>query len=361
MQVIAMMRRRRRGQREIAFSLDSFLDVITNVVGIIIRMIVVVSVGARAYHAVQVRPRHPPSRSVPNIEKKITDPLRDEIAQQQRELHKAQDQLLEQLRQLPKIEAEAQKVRQQIQLTSLAKDSLMTDERKLNQSLIGTQKAGEHRSLTLAELQRRGEKLREAIVAMQKLPAPTKAIHYRAPVSRPVQMEELYFECQQGRVCFVDLTAFINEIRDGLDRKVDVLRRQWQLEDVTQPIGAFRLRYVLERDRGSMDALAGGGLEPSTSTGFRYGLSEWKVEPIALQRGEDQTAALHPRSEFRQIVDHVDPRSAVVTFCVYPDSFALYRRLRDYLYARDIEVAARLIPPGAFIRASRHGTASQSQ
>ena len=43
------MIRRQRRVRELAFSFDSFLDVATNVVGITIRLILVVWVGARSY------------------------------------------------------------------------------------------------------------------------------------------------------------------------------------------------------------------------------------------------------------------------------------------------------------------------
>ena len=45
----------------------------------------------------------------------------------------------------------------------------------------------------------------------------------------------------------------------------------------------------------------------------------------------------------------------------YPDSFALYRYLRDYLYQRDFQVAARPIPHGHPIGFGPQGTASQSQ
>ena len=47
-----MFRRRRPLKNEsIHFSFDSFLDLVTNVVGIIIRLILVTWVGARSYHA----------------------------------------------------------------------------------------------------------------------------------------------------------------------------------------------------------------------------------------------------------------------------------------------------------------------
>src|SRR5437764_1084594 len=45
------MIRRRRPRREIAFSFDSFLDVVANVVGIILRLILVAWVGAQSYTA----------------------------------------------------------------------------------------------------------------------------------------------------------------------------------------------------------------------------------------------------------------------------------------------------------------------
>ena len=47
------MLRRRTRSREVPFSFDSFLDVVANVVGIIIRLILVVWVSARSYESVQ--------------------------------------------------------------------------------------------------------------------------------------------------------------------------------------------------------------------------------------------------------------------------------------------------------------------
>ena len=47
------MNRRRRHAREIPFSFDSFLDIVANVVGVIIRLILVVWVGARSYTTLQ--------------------------------------------------------------------------------------------------------------------------------------------------------------------------------------------------------------------------------------------------------------------------------------------------------------------
>ena len=60
-------------------------------------------------------------------------------------------------------------------------------------------------------------------------------------------------------------------------------------------------------------------------------------------------------------MDGLDPQYAAVTFWVYPDSFPMYRQLRDYLYERDLVVAGRPLPDGSQIASSRHGTVSRGQ
>ena len=84
-------------------------------------------------------------------------------------------------------------------------------------------------------------------------------------------------------------------------------------------------------------------------------------EPITSVRGEVLEQALKERSQFRQLTDALDPNLAVVTFWVYPDSFELFRHLRDHLYDRGHDVAGRPLPAGAPIAASRNGTASRGQ
>src|SRR5262245_61981406 len=97
-----MFRRRQRRPREIAFSLDSFLDLVTNVVGIIIRLILVTWVGARSYHAsMQFLDLEPlPPLEKPKI---VDDPVHARIEQTKSELDDAKSRLLEQLKELEEI------------------------------------------------------------------------------------------------------------------------------------------------------------------------------------------------------------------------------------------------------------------
>src|SRR5205823_1184461 len=95
-----MFRRRRPLKNEsIHFSFDSFLDLVTNVVGIIIRLILVTWVGARSYHAsMQFLDLEP----VPKMEapKCVDDPLHARLEKSQADLDDAKTRLLAQLKDL---------------------------------------------------------------------------------------------------------------------------------------------------------------------------------------------------------------------------------------------------------------------
>ena len=83
--------------------------------------------------------------------------------------------------------------------------------------------------------------------------------------------------------------------------------------------------------------------------------------PVVADRGEAATAALADGSAFRRVSDSLDVNQTAVTMWVYPDSFDLYRRLRDYLHDHDVTVAGRPLPEGVSIASSKHGTVSRGQ
>src|SRR6266446_2875649 len=93
------MIRRRRPVRGIDFSFDSFLDVVANVVGIILRLILVAWVGASSYQSKLATPTLPtlgPDEAVATLPEP-TDPLTTELPRKQTELEKANARLQEQL------------------------------------------------------------------------------------------------------------------------------------------------------------------------------------------------------------------------------------------------------------------------
>lgn len=355
------MFRRRRPQRDgIVFGFDSFLDLVANVIGVIIRLILVAWVGARSYTtAMQWLDTDPLPAPLPPPQL-ADDPLHAQLAQRRQELEKAQAQLLEHLRQIQHLQQQQRQPQQELATLTSQRHQLAKQRQDLERALASRGQTINEVHLSLDQLQQRSQQLLAQIEALNKSPSAKKVLRFRTPVSRPVHVDEVLFECKAGRVTYIDLPAFLTEVKQGLEAKADLLRHQWQVAACTVPVGAFRLSYTLEREKDLFSSLVTGG-EPMGSENFRYGLTRWVVEPIVSLRGESCAAALASNSAFRGIVDNIDPQQTVVTFNVYPDSFSLYRQLRDYLYQRDVEVAGRPLPEGIPIAASRHGSTSRGQ
>jgi hypothetical protein len=354
------MYRRRRPVREIPFSFDSFLDVVTNVVGIIIRLILVVWVAARSYSNLREQPPSPRAAVDTASQPILEDPLQPEIAQQRQQLAELQARLLAQLRQVQHVKADQTETSQTLAMLTAQREQLEQQAADARQAAAKEAEATRQLVASSDEVRRRSQQLAAEIEALEKLPPIQQTLRYRTPISHPLHSEELMFECRHGRVTFLDLNALMKEVQQAMAEKRSQLRRQWQVEGRTAAVGAFRLHYILERDRGMLDVI-GPGAPPDPDVSFNFGLSIGEVEPTAEPRGESEEKALGAGSEFRQIVDVIDPEQTAVTFWVYPDSFDLFRRLRDYLYERDVMVAGRPLPEQVPIACSRRGSISRGQ
>jgi hypothetical protein len=353
------MIRRRPPRRDIPFSFDSFLDVVANVVGIIIRLILVAWVGARSYKAVVPPPPVPPAAlAEPAALPDPTDPRLDELARRRHDLTAYRDRALQRSREEKEaLSRDLALLSQQLgQLAGKRRTQEKEQARYAAQATRGDQ-ASRGVLLSVAELQKRSNRLLAELEKMRKQPRATKQLRYHTPVSAVVQTEEVMFECKAGRVTLLDTAALLDQVRRAARGKVEQMRHQWELSDVTGPVGAFRLRYVLERPRTTLDGPVGA----PAGGHYRVELSGWEAEPIVQERGEPVEKALSTGSAFRKVVDDLDPQQTVVTLWVYPDSFPLYRALRDYLHDREVVVAGRPLPDGYPIASTRHGTASRGQ
>jgi hypothetical protein len=288
------------------------------------------------------------------------DPLAAEIERQRRELTEAQAKLLEQLRQFE--HAGQRKAAAQREVDGLAahRQEREAERSQVERSVEEKGKAGQAVVLSLAEIQERSKRLAEELAALGKAPSTKKALHYRVPISRALQTEELFLECRGGRVTVIDIGGLYDEIQRVLRDQGEKLRTRRQVTDVTPVVGAFQLRYVVERETDVFEDVVP-NLATDSKASFRYGVSGWELEPVVTDRGETLEAALATGSAFRRVIDALDPHQTAVTLWVYPDSFPLYRKLRDYLHDRDVVVAGRPLPEGVPIASSKRGTASRGQ
>jgi len=107
-----MYRKRRSSKREIAFSFDSFLDLVANVIGIIIRLILVAWVGARTYQAaMENAAKEEPAQASAPSQLLPHDPLQRELDKARQELEQARASMLEKLKALDGVKDEKTKIR----------------------------------------------------------------------------------------------------------------------------------------------------------------------------------------------------------------------------------------------------------
>jgi hypothetical protein len=345
------MFRRKRRTKEIPFSFDSFLDVVANVVGIIIRLILIVWVGARSYSTIKpvLAPAAKPGMEAPGETPLPADPLQAEMERGRRELEALQARMLEQLRDLQMTDSQEKATEGEVEMVLARSRGLDDEVTGVERAMLDKKRLSQGDGITLAALEQRRQKLTQEILAIEKQPPPKKVLRYRTPVSEVVKTDEFFFECKGGRVTFIDIGSLKAMAEEEIKSRVEELRANRFVEGATTSEGAFRIRY-------SLRFMAG---DDSLRTDVRSALT---VEPIQPDRGETADVALAPRSQFRQVVDRLDPRLGAVTFWIYPDSFATFRRVRDYLYERDIVVAGRALPEGVLVTLSSHGgSASRGQ
>jgi hypothetical protein len=349
--------------------------------GIIIRLIIVAWVGARTYQSTMEFHDDPmpelPKATAPAVPgavpvspapievaklpaPKIEDePLTPVLAAARADLEKARKLLAEKVAR----EGDGSKTIDLIhaELASLAKKRDQLGERVKTTAQLASREKSDVRAaaLSIEELQRRLGDFRREIEKVEALPKPTKVLKYRTPVSKTVTSEEIFFECKNNKVAFLDLAGFLREIEGVFPDFKERLRTEFQVEETTTPIGPFRVRYAVERSRTAGESF-GNAARPIDRNYFGYRLGRFTVEPITNDRGETLEQALRPSSEFRQTVDALDSQT-VVTFWVYPDSFAIFRTLREYLYQRGVEVAARPLNMDQPIAGSPSGTKSRGQ
>lgn len=350
-----MYRRRRPPRsREVPFSFDSFLDIVANVIGVIIRLILVAWVGARSYtesmKTFEPEPPPPLAAKVAQVEpaREQDDPLHPELGLARKALDEARAMLADKLKSADEHQAQVLDLKASILRVAAEQRELSDRVTELDRLLAEKGTQVKLASVTAEQLQQRSQEIRDEISKIQSIPSQKKALRYHTPVSRTVDSEELFFECKAGRVTFIDLKAFLREVensRESLSRK---LAHRGAATETYGPIGAFQMRFTVERKGPVLDGRM--AVEPS-----------WTLEAVALERGETLLEAASPRSDFRQIVDRLEPGQTVVTFWVYPDSFELFRHLRDHLYQRGVEVAGRPLLEHILIGGSSKGRASRGQ
>lgn len=387
---------RRKDSEESGIGSDSFLDIVANMVGILIILIVIA--GMRAGQAPPVEIADAPAEPVrietrdvadaddaptwestrpldPLIAPSIPEPVVIDLTPSENPALSVRHR--EQSAALARLEAELRRVRGDASAEELARVDAASQllalrrqaldlEAALKESRNAYETAKQEHERQSQSLEASGGVLRQleqelAAARTQLAGAPPSGMkgevvrHDLTPVSEMIHGHEIHFHLKEGKVARVPIEDMLTLLKSQLERKRDWILKSNKLHGSVGPVEGFRMHYVMQRETLSpLDELRmGSGM-------VRVSLGEWQIELDETLAPESLAEASQPGSRF-QLAIRSASLDTTCTFWVYPDSFEEFRALQKIVYGHELRVAGRPLPEGIPISGSPQGSRSAAQ
>lgn len=325
---------------------DAFLDIIANLVGILIILIVIVG----AHTAQQAKssitsvdddsPLHSQIETAVLLADQQSDlvhrmVLDNESLEQQIDEEKSVAQQLTDVRHRRLVELETLRQRMREEESKLAK----TDRQQLKTDL---------ELQSLAEKRNQLQETLNAISASGESATATETIeHYPNPIARTVFSREVHFQLSAGRLTYVPLDELVARMKQTW-KSMDQASEFDRTRQTIGPIGNYRLQYELG----------------STGTGrqrqirFRH----FTLLPVNTSAGEQVATALgHANSQWQRKLQDFEPDETTVSIWVHPDSYAQHSDIKRWLHDRGFQMASWPLQEGRFITGGPQGFKTSAQ
>lgn len=322
---------------------DSFLDVVCNLVGILIVLVMLVAAQAKRSMLAALGPS--PAPPAP-----LTDDIRAAQAAAQAletSIHEL-DQTITAAR-LEMAVREAERNRYQV-LVTVARQRL----EEYRAQLSAEEQVRFDLAQQLADCQRQWASLRDQAATLST-PPPKVLEHLPTPMARTVFGTEVHFRLSGHRLAYVPWNEMIERLKADAPQHVGKLRDQPRIELSLPDYAGFGARYILRRAEVQVETRVG--------TAMRSGVELEQIYLVETEPnlGQPVSQALAPNSEFRARLAAYKPQNTTVTIWVYPDSFEDFRRVKSELFKMGFLTAARPMPEGEPIAGSPSGTRSVAE
>jgi hypothetical protein len=321
--------------REITTGQDSFLDIVANLVGVLI--ILVVIVGAQATSAWnQVEP---------------DDAFAAEIASVQQQIVRASNTV-------KKLEIDNHTLESDIRTQSML--AAVASERRhkalVNLEIVRQEvesqrkKLGETQQRYFDQQRKRSELQQEldAIIRESKVLSvnrPTvvsKTIeHHPTPISHTVFTNIIHVRLSNGRLAVVPVDPLTDLMQSEWKVKAEKLRNQHGVSstiETVRPVENFRLQYELQ------------------ASGNRVRLAGYHVIALSDQVGRPTVEMMQQGSSFTEILSRSAPEETTISIWMYPSELKDHRLLKNWLHEQGFKVASWLQEPGQSISFGPQGS-----
>ena len=336
-------------QNEITTGQDSFLDIVANLIGIMIILIVVVGAQAKtAWHGPSPQTENQSAKvdeltEAIRVSKSEADSLQADHQRLERQLH-METQAYE--------SAARQRHEHLVQLEVVRRD-IQRQESKLD----ADRQARLRRLAELDELRAELQRTKSEIAAVSfHQPIRNEIIeHYPTPIAKTVFSDEVHFRLADGRLSLVPMDALVDQMKSEWKVTAEKLGNLKSTVATVGPIDGYRLQYRLAAETIR---------QPSQYGMLNQDVIQFQgfvIIPTKFVMGEKIDQALQADSEFSGVLNSFTPGSTTVSVWVYPDGYADYNRLNRWLHKRGFQTASWPLSDNALISGGPNGFRSSAQ
>jgi len=329
---------------------DSFLDIVANLVGILIILVIVIGVRAKdvmleAAPIAETAVEHPDIDSLA----KEADAAASSAAAVESDILAVAEKIKRQ-----ELEIEyRRREREKIQLLVAQAEEVIAARRA--ELATADQERFDRQHEVLAARQE-FEAVRVSLQAVQNAAAPVTALeHLPTPMAKTVFGKEIHFRLYHGKIMFVPWDELVERLQGEARQKVWRLKDQPELTETFGPIGGFWMKYTLKRVEYREATQVGISVQRGVE------LDRFVLIPVDDEMGEPIAEAMQPGSQFQTLLAANQPEATTITVWTYPDSFDEFRVLKRFLFERKYLTASRPLAYDTPIGGSPHGTRSSAQ
>ena len=339
---------------------DSFIDVVCNMVGVLIILVLIVGMrGAKiispkvAANAVAAAKQSPATESD------------SDAAKRRAELNAAMQQAMDAEYEIEAAVVQAVDLRMQSELTEARRHKLTVVQAMVEQDIQqrrakldaeGQKQFDVQREMVAAEI-RLNELTKQQLALLPETVQSEEVECVPTPLARSVDGEEIHVRLRHKQLAVVPVDELLEEVRRrGGDHLRSSLRNRDQAVDAFGPIDGFRMQLTVEKYATSMPGDSPIGAPAHTSV-----LLQGVFLPTADDIGQPLEQSLLPGSPFQSALRRKRAASPTVTAWVYPDSYSELRTLKRALWEQNVPLAVRPLADGQPIIFSTAGSKSAAQ
>ena len=315
---------------------DSFLDIVANLVGILIILVVVVGAQAQSSWQQSEAPAEYATEleSVKqDVEKKGLEAIN--LQGENAELHRKLDY--------------EKGISSQL---AANRRRLLLDISRISSEIKEQQLSLDQQQLEANQLRSHVEELKHEIdlvkyefsaVENQTVDEVEVLKHYPTPIAKTVFSDEIHFRIKNGRIAYVPMEDLLNAMRNEWKVKARKLQSTKNTWESVGPISGFRLAYLLALKDSNRSSL--GEIE------FR----RFEINSLNDSVGEEISLALQENSGFRSRLERFVADRTTVSLWVYPDEYEDLIGVRDWLRQNRFQTASWPLQKGQPISGGPQG------